>query len=52
MSLHPLVQTSYSSTSNEEENEEKQETRSDTQVATYFDEKIGIPDQETVSPCY
>ena len=47
----PLVQTSY--TTNPEEGDGKGESQqNEPAVATYFDEKISIPQQESVSIWY
>ena len=49
--MYSLVQTSYTNDSQEGKDEaEKTGTeQSDPKVATYFDEKIAIPEQDTVS---
>ena len=44
----PLVQTSYT-TSSEEEDGKRESQQNEPAVATYFDEKISIPEQESVS---
>ena len=48
--MFPLVQTT-SSTSSGEEDEKRESQQNEPAVATYFDEKISIPQQESVSIC-
>ena len=47
----PLVQTSYT-TNPEEEDGKRESQQNEPAVATYFDEKISIPQQESVSIWY
>ena len=46
--MFPLVQTSYTTSCEDEEGKKEESVQNDPVVATYFDEKISIPEQDSV----